>query len=235
MYLRSDSAAGVRFLASMREGRGLKPSARAAGVGQQVGNRWLREAFVALREQGLSVAVAQASLGYFSPLVAGWEQHVSGRRDGRHHLAVGVEVEDAFWASFLGGETLEAACRAAGVSRASAYRWWRRRFTMLREQGMSVRSVARLLRVPREQSAAWEAEGRTAAAKPTAMTPRSGRARVGWTRSSWPTPTTICRPTRRTRSRWYSFNPPSALQRSRTRRELPRRRAGGSEDSQRVR
>jgi transposase, IS30 family len=163
MYLRSDSAAGVRFLASMREGRGLTPSARAAGVGKQTGYRWLREAFVALREQGVGVAAGQASLGYFSPLVARWEQQrVSGRRDRRHHLAVGEEVEDAFWASFLGGETLGAACRAAGVSRASAYRWWRRRFTTLREQGVSVRSVARKLRLPRERSAVWEAERRKA-------------------------------------------------------------------------
>jgi hypothetical protein len=44
MHLRSDSAAGVRFLASMREGRGIKPSARAAGVGKETGYRWLREA-----------------------------------------------------------------------------------------------------------------------------------------------------------------------------------------------
>ena len=47
MYLRSDSAAGVRFLASVREERGIKPSARAAGVGTATGYRWLRESFLA--------------------------------------------------------------------------------------------------------------------------------------------------------------------------------------------
>ncbi|MQB01476.1 MAG: DDE-type integrase/transposase/recombinase, partial [Actinobacteria bacterium] len=43
-------------------GRGLRRSARAAGVGKQTGYRWLRESFLALREQGLSVADAEASL-----------------------------------------------------------------------------------------------------------------------------------------------------------------------------
>jgi hypothetical protein len=66
MHLRSDSAAGVRFLAGMREGRGLTPSARAAGVGKTTGYRWLREAFLALGEDGCSVEDAQAELGYYS-------------------------------------------------------------------------------------------------------------------------------------------------------------------------
>ena len=52
MHLRSDSAAGVRFLASMREGRGIKPSARAAGVGKETGYRWLREAYVKVARPG---------------------------------------------------------------------------------------------------------------------------------------------------------------------------------------
>jgi transposase len=50
----------------MREGRGLKPAARAAGVGKATGYRWLREAFLALREDGFSVEDAQAELGYYS-------------------------------------------------------------------------------------------------------------------------------------------------------------------------
>ena len=37
MHLRSDSAAGVRFLASMREGRGIKPSAR---IDVREANEW---------------------------------------------------------------------------------------------------------------------------------------------------------------------------------------------------
>jgi hypothetical protein len=79
MHLRSDSAAGVRFLASMREGRGIKPSPRAAGVGKETGRRWLREAYVRLRDQGLTRADAQAELGYFSPLVASWDDTRAAR------------------------------------------------------------------------------------------------------------------------------------------------------------
>ena len=83
MHLRSDSAAGVRFLASIREGRGLKPSARAAGVGKETGYRWLRESFVVLRDRGLSVAEAQVELGYFSPMVSRWdEQRAAGGTGG---------------------------------------------------------------------------------------------------------------------------------------------------------
>jgi hypothetical protein len=74
MYLPSDSAAGVRFLAAVQEVRGVKPSARAAGVGKATGYRWLREAFLALREYGCSVEDAQAELGYFSPLALVWDQ-----------------------------------------------------------------------------------------------------------------------------------------------------------------
>lgn len=49
MHLRSSSAAGVRFLTSVKEGRGLKRSAREAGIGKETGYRWLREAYVAHR------------------------------------------------------------------------------------------------------------------------------------------------------------------------------------------
>jgi len=114
MHLHRDSAAGVRFLAAVREGRGLKPSARAAGVGKETGYRWLREAFGALREQGLSVLEAQAMLGYSSALVLGWDaQRTAGLRDGRHHLAVDASVEDLFWVRFAAGDSLGAARRAA--------------------------------------------------------------------------------------------------------------------------
>jgi IS30 family transposase len=90
MYLRSDSAAGVRFLAAVKEGRGLKPSARAAGIGKTTGYRWLRESFVALRGQGFSVEAAQAELGFCSPLMLEWEkQRLARPREGRHHLAAG--------------------------------------------------------------------------------------------------------------------------------------------------
>ncbi len=95
MYLRADSAAGVRFLSSVREGRGLKASARAAGVGKETGYRWLREAFLVLRSQGVGVDETQSQLGYRSPLVQGWECDWLARDgDGRHHLAVPVSVEE---------------------------------------------------------------------------------------------------------------------------------------------
>lgn len=158
MYLRSDSAAGVRFLSAVQEGRGLKPSARAAGVGKATGYRWLREAFLALRDSGCSVEDAQAELGYFSALALVWDQQrltAPGRR--RHHLAVDQATEDEFWRSFLGGDTLEAARRSAGIGRATAYRWWQQRFGQMREQGQSARAAEHRLRVPPARVRAWEA------------------------------------------------------------------------------
>lgn len=165
MHLRSDSAAGIRFLASMRLGRGVKPSARAAGVGKETGFRWLRESFLALRDQGVSVAEAQAALGYFSPRVLIWdEHHALVARDGRHHLAVALGVEEVFWARFADGASVDAARRAAGIGRSTAYRWWRRRFMLLRDQGVPARQAGTQLRIPRGRIAAWETERRHAAA-----------------------------------------------------------------------
>lgn len=74
MHLHRESAAGVRFLAAVKEGGGLKASARAAGVGKETGYRWLRESFLALRVQGLGVEAAQAELGYISALFARWDR-----------------------------------------------------------------------------------------------------------------------------------------------------------------
>lgn len=102
MHLQRDSAAGIRFLAAVKEGRGLKPSARAAGVGKETGYRWLRESFVALRDQGLSIEASWAEPGYWSSLMLEWEQQRLVRaRGGRHHLAVGAQVEHAFWCCLL--------------------------------------------------------------------------------------------------------------------------------------
>jgi len=81
----------------------------------------------------------------------------------RHHLAVEQDVEDAFWRCFLGGDTLEVARRAVGVSRATAYRWWRQRFVRLRQEGLSARAVARVLRVPPIRVKTWESRRRRAA------------------------------------------------------------------------
>ncbi len=64
MHLQRDSAAGVRFLACLREGRDLKPAARAAGIGKGTGYRWLRETFVVLRDQGRSVEQGRLVQGH---------------------------------------------------------------------------------------------------------------------------------------------------------------------------
>ncbi len=156
MYLQRDCPMGIRFLAAVKQGRGLKPSARAAGVGKETGYRWLRESFTALRQRGLSVAAAQAELGFHSPMVQDWEApRVAGAR--RHHLAVDAAIEDAFWRAFLAGAELEAACVMAGVGRSTGYRWWRARFQALREEGVAVRATARELRLSPVRARAWDA------------------------------------------------------------------------------
>jgi IS30 family transposase len=66
MHLSSSSAAGVRFLGSIREGHGLKPSAREAGIDKEVGYRWLRERYLNLRREGRSPTEATAELGFTS-------------------------------------------------------------------------------------------------------------------------------------------------------------------------
>jgi hypothetical protein len=60
MHISSSSAAGVRFLASVMEGRGLNRSAREVGIGKETGYRWLREAYVAHRRSGKSIAETEA-------------------------------------------------------------------------------------------------------------------------------------------------------------------------------
>jgi hypothetical protein len=56
MYLSSTSPAGVRFLASIKQGNDLKPSARSAGIGKETGYRWLRERYLEFRRDGSSPA-----------------------------------------------------------------------------------------------------------------------------------------------------------------------------------
>ena len=100
MGLRSDSVAGVRFLAAVREGRGIKPAARSVGIHPWTGYRLLREAFLTLRSQGLDAEEAQADLRCFTAKAQVWEQEfLAGLGDGRHHLRVRVEVESIFWGS----------------------------------------------------------------------------------------------------------------------------------------
>ena len=165
MHLRRSSAVGQRFMASVREGQGLKPSARAAGVGKETAYRWLREAFVELRQAGVEVVEAQEQLGYSSPLVLEWEQvRLAAGPEPRHHLAHDVAVEETFWAAFDAGASLADAARTAVVSRATGYRWWRHRFEQSRRQGLSVRVAVARLRIPPRRAERWEADRRSRAA-----------------------------------------------------------------------
>src|SRR5665811_530485 len=124
MGLRSDSVAGVRFLAAVHDGRGIKPSARSVGVHPWTGYRWLREAFLAHRCDGLSPEAAQSELGFFTAKALVWEKEfLAGLGDGRHHLRLPVEVEEIFWAHYDQGGSLSGARAVSGVGQATAYRW----------------------------------------------------------------------------------------------------------------
>ena len=122
MHLSSSSAAGVRFLTSVREGRGLNRSAREAGIGKETGYRWLREAYVAHRRSGKSIAETEAVMGFASAKSIAWEAEVAAG-PGRHHLRVTVDAEARFWAVYDAGTGADAAASAAGVGRSSGYRW----------------------------------------------------------------------------------------------------------------
>ena len=157
MGLRSDSVAGVRFLAAVHEGRGIKPSARSVGVHPWTGYRWLREAFLAHRRSGLSAAAAQSELGFSRAKALVWEEEfLAGLGDGRHHLRVRVEVEEIFWAHYGEGASVSGARAVAGVGQATAYRWLQARFIALRDGGMSRAAAARQLRLSRSLSEQWE-------------------------------------------------------------------------------
>lgn len=169
MWLHRESPAGVRFFTSLKAGRGLKPSARAAGIGMEPALRWLQEAFVALRDEGLTVVEAQAALGFSSSRMPGWEQDRLEAGDGRHHLRREPAVEAVFWAVFDSGASVGAAARHAGVGRATAYRWWQQRFVTLRETGVSTRAAGRGATAP---TRARLRGGRPSGAAPAP--PRSG-------------------------------------------------------------
>ncbi len=118
------TAAGVRFLAAVQEGAW----SHTVG-GPPVSERRLDtggcEAFVALRENGCRAEDTQAELGYFSALALVWnQQRLTAPSGRRHHLAVDHATEAEFWRSFPGGDTLDAARRSVGISRATAYRRW---------------------------------------------------------------------------------------------------------------
>jgi transposase, IS30 family len=146
MHFSSSSAAGVRFLSSVREGRGLNRSAREAGVGKETGYRWLREAYVAHRRGGKSIAETEAVLGLASAKSIAWEAEAAVG-PGRHHLRVAVDAEARFWAVYDAGTGADAAASAAGVGRSTGYRWLGRRFFELRAAGFTVKGAQRLLRL----------------------------------------------------------------------------------------
>jgi IS30 family transposase len=76
MYLSSSSAAGIRFLASIKNGHGLKPSARHAGIDKEVGYRWLREEYLRLRRDGKTPTGTTAELGFTTSRLVAWEADV---------------------------------------------------------------------------------------------------------------------------------------------------------------
>jgi IS30 family transposase len=105
------------------ERKGLNRSAREAGVGKETGSRWLREAYLAHRRGGTSIADAEAVMGFASAKSIAWEAEVAPR-PGRHHLRVAVDTEARFWAVYDAGTGADAAACGCGwpVDRVSAVR-----------------------------------------------------------------------------------------------------------------
>lgn len=102
MYLSSSSPTGIRFLALIKQGNGLKPSARAAGINKEVGDRWLRERYLRFRSEAMSPAEATDVLRFTTSRLPIREAAV-GVATGRHHLQWNVEDETKFWTAFDGG------------------------------------------------------------------------------------------------------------------------------------
>ncbi len=76
VYLSLSSPQAVRFLVLIRVGRGLKPSARIAGIGKETGYRFLRERYLQLHRSGSDPAAALTIVGVTSSRVASWEANV---------------------------------------------------------------------------------------------------------------------------------------------------------------
>lgn len=98
----SSSAAGVRFLSSIKEGRGLKPSARDAGIDKEVGYRWLREKYLHLRRDGKTPAETTAELGFTTSRLLAWEADVGYVLFGAIAQLTTRIVARAFWSPRAG-------------------------------------------------------------------------------------------------------------------------------------
>nr|WP_176705417.1 IS30 family transposase [Arthrobacter sp.]AXV46193.1 IS30 family transposase [Arthrobacter sp.] len=155
MFRASSSAAGVRFFASIKEGRGLKPSARDAGIDKEVGYRWLREKYLHLRRAGKTPAETTAVLGFTTSRLLAWEADVD-RSDDRHHLRVDRDEEAAFWACFEDSQGTKEAVIAAGVSRSTGYRWIDKRFNQLRRAGVTLRRCQTQLQLTDDRTQSLE-------------------------------------------------------------------------------
>jgi len=155
LFRSSSSPAGVRFLTSIREGRGLKPSARDAGIDKEVGYRWLREKYLRLRRDGKTAAESTAELRFTTSRLLAWEADVD-RTDDRHHLRVDVDEETTFWTSFDAGQSTDLGAKAAGVARSTAYRWIVKRFNDLRLAGHTVRHCQAQLRLTADRARIFE-------------------------------------------------------------------------------
>lgn len=164
MLPRSSSPAGVRFLASIKQGNSLNSSARASGIHKEVGYRWLRERYVQLRQDGSSPAEVTALLGFTTAKLPAWEAAVAGTT-GRHHLQASIEDEAIFWEAFDRGQSPSQSAQPAGVGRSTAYRWLRERFEKLRSQKVTPKRCQALLRLTDQRCHSFERERRARLAK----------------------------------------------------------------------
>lgn len=157
-YSSSESPRARLFLGLVRDGRSLKWSARTVGVHLWTGYRWLGERYCQLRAEGLVPDAALKVLGCRSAKAVEWEAlHQSrGGLGPRHHLSVEIAVEQVFWAAFGAGLSVSEAAESAGVGKSTGYRWWRRRFVVSRDAGMSMADAMAMLRVPPARAASWE-------------------------------------------------------------------------------
>lgn len=155
MFLSSSSTVAVRFLASIKEGQGLKASARDAGVNKEVGYRWLRHEYLVRRRRGQSVVEVVEELGLRTSRLLAWEADV-GRNDDRHHLRVDAALEAKFWTIFDQGGSVADGVKSVGVSRSTGYRWMGKRFDRLRLAGATVRSCRAQLRLTVSHAQVYE-------------------------------------------------------------------------------